>query len=493
MLFNPWKTPDIGAQLSAEAYNNPMKTLSTLGLLWIALFTAGCMPSVPRRTDALTQLTGRSTGKNPAVKRLRLAMIFTENSRNAAKYLHGAAGSVTGQYGSVNDVAFFQSIIGTLEKAFASVVTVDSFEQATAEGAHLAAIVDIYAKVGTASFMMTTADVSADFQSLSGAPIGAVRGRGAFRVPAPNYTLRWSEASGAAVDSFALALSTNAELAAYAATAVPPVSVAAAPAPASTPLPLAKSYHSDVEIPSFRLSEDESKFALVVGVEKYASLPSAEHAVRDAKSMKAYLLAAGYPERNIVLLTDQQAGKSGLEKYLDAWLPKNTDEKSSVLFYFSGHGAPNPDDDQAYLVPWDGDPKFLANTGYPVKRLYERLNALKAKRVLVTMDACFSGTGGRSVLAKGTRPLIAKVDLGAGTAGRVQALTASASDEITGTDEDSGHGLFTYQLLKGLSAKNGKATFKELYNYLTPKVRDAARRENRDQTPQLIGNGSASL
>lgn len=72
--------------------------------------------------------------------------------------------------------------------------------------------------------------------------------------------------------------------------------------------------------------------------------------------MKAHLLASGYPERNIVLLTDQEAGKAGLEKYLD--------------------------DGQAYLVPWDGDPKFLANTGYPVKRLYERLNALKAGRVL---------------------------------------------------------------------------------------------------------------
>lgn len=97
------------------------------------------------------------------------------------------------------------------------------------------------------------------------------------------------------------------------------------------------------------------------------------------------------------------------------------------------------------------------------------------------MDACFSGTGGRSVLAKGTRPLVAKVDL------------ASGSDEITGIDAPSAHGLFTYHLLKGLSAKGGKATFKALHDYLAPKVQDAARRENRDQTPQLIGAGDASF
>jgi uncharacterized caspase-like protein len=97
------------------------------------------------------------------------------------------------------------------------------------------------------------------------------------------------------------------------------------------------------------------------------------------------------------------------------------------------------------------------------------------------------------VIASGTRPLVAKVDDGASLAGRVEAVTASASDEVTGSDDESGHGLFTYQLLKGLEAKGGKATLKELYEYVSPKVRDAARRDNRDQTPQLVGAGSASL
>lgn len=463
-----------------------MKLSFIFALGSMALLAVGCMPVAPKRTTPHSMITGPSTTVNRDVKRLRLAVIFSENSHNASAYLPKATGS--GGAG----IAFFQAVTGALNSAFASVVSVETIEQAQTEGAQLAAIVDVYAKVGLASFYMTTADVDVAFQSLDGTPIAVVRGRGAFRVPYPNFDRQWNNASAAAVDGFALALSTNAELAAYASKVAPPPAVAAASDRVPAPIPV-KLYRSDVEVPAYRLPEDSSKFALVVGVETYATLPAAEHAVRDAKAIKAHLLAAGYPERNIVLLTDQQAGKSGLEKYLDAWLPKNTDEKSSVLFYFSGHGAPDAANEQAYLVPWDGDPKFLANTGYPLKRLYARLNALKAKRVLVAMDSCFSGTGGRSVLAKGTRPLIAKIDLGTGTTGRVQALTASASDEITGTDEDSGHGLFTFQLLRGLSAKNGKATLKELYNYVTPKVRDAARRDNRDQTPQLIGTGDASL
>ena len=182
-----------------------------------------------------------------------------------------------------------------------------------------------------------------------------------------------------------------------------------------------------------------------------------------------------------------------MDKYLDAWLPRNTDERSTVLFYFSGHGAPDAEKGEAYLMPWDADAKYTESTGYPVRRLYAKLNALKARRVLVAMDACFSGAGPRSVMAKGLRPLVSRVDDGGSAAGRVGALTASASDEMTGSDETSGHGLFTYHLLKALNARGGKASFKELFDSLSPKVRDAARRENRDQTPQLIGAGRDTL
>lgn len=266
----------------------------------------------------------------------------------------------------------------------------------------------------------------------------------------------------------------------------PAASVSAAPA-------APPAFQSDVEAPSYRLPEDETKFALIVGVESYQTAMRAEYAARDARAVKAHLLAAGYPERNIVLLVDQQAGKSALEKYLEAWLPRNTDERSTVAFYFSGHGAPDPEKGQAYLMPWDADAKYTESTGYPVKRLYEKLNALKARRVLAAMDACFSGAGPRSVIGKGLRPLVSKVDDGGAAAGRVGALTASASDEMTGSDDASGHGLFTYHLLKALNARGGKATLKELFDALSPKVRDAARRDNRDQTPQIVGNGRSTL
>ncbi len=257
---------------------------------------------------------------------------------------------------------------------------------------------------------------------------------------------------------------------------------------------------SDVDKPRFQSPEHPGDFAVVVGVEKYANeLPEARYAERDAKSVKNTLLAMGYPERNIKLLIGDRAARSALEAYLEDWLPKNVKEGGSVFFYFSGHGSPDPASGQAYLIPFDGDPAFLDRTGYPLKRLYSSLNALKAKQVIVALDSCFSGAGGRSVLPAGTRPLVSKVSLGdAGGMGKLVVLAASAGNQISGTDDAQGHGLFTYYLLRGLNgpaaSADGSVTVKGLFEYLSPKVEDEASRANRGQSPQLlIGEGASDL
>jgi hypothetical protein len=246
---------------------------------------------------------------------------------------------------------------------------------------------------------------------------------------------------------------------------------------------------SDVDKPRYRKPVDARKYAVVVGVEKYADLPEARFAERDAHAVYDHLVALGYPPRNIAFLRGAQATRTGLVKNLEAWLPQNVGPDSTVFFYYSGHGAPDLKAAAAYLIPADGDPNYLEETAYPLKRLYEKLGALKARRVLVAMDSCFSGAGGRSVLPRGTRPLIGRVELGQ-SGSNVIALSASAADQTSGSLEEQGHGLFTYYLLNGLNGAAadgaGRVTAKSLHEYISPKVRDAAKRANRDQAPQLF-------
>ncbi|MBI5245218.1 MAG: caspase family protein [Elusimicrobia bacterium] len=248
---------------------------------------------------------------------------------------------------------------------------------------------------------------------------------------------------------------------------------------------------------AYKAAPREDDFALVIGIEGYSTIPKADFAERDAGAVLSHIEALGVPRRNIIHLAGAQAGFASFKKYLESWLPRNVKPSSRVFFYYSGHGAPDPKTGEAFLVPWDGDPGFLSDTAYPVKRLYNALAALQAGEVVILLDACFSGAGGRSVLAQGARPLVTRVDIEKRHGGKLSLLTAASADEITTTYKEASHGIFTYFLLKGLNGEakdaSGRITTKSLFEYLQPRVQDEARRQNREQTPTFDSDLTVTL
>jgi hypothetical protein len=242
---------------------------------------------------------------------------------------------------------------------------------------------------------------------------------------------------------------------------------------------------SDMDSPAFRYPRRPNDWALVVGIESYRSLPRADFAKRDAEAAGRYFAALGVPGGNIISLLDSAATLSGLSSYLEDYLPKNVGSKSRVYFYFSGHGAPDPRSRSAYLVPWDAVPEFIRDQGFPVDRLYADLARLHAERTLVVMDACFSGAGARSVMAKGVRPLVVTRIGGVPLGPRMAALAAAKGTEIAAVSKVHGHGLLTYYFLKGLNLKPRRV--RNLYDFIKPRVEKAARRQNDIQDPVLEG------
>jgi uncharacterized caspase-like protein len=253
---------------------------------------------------------------------------------------------------------------------------------------------------------------------------------------------------------------------------------------------------SDVDSPPSFSNRKRNAHAVVIGLEAYRNqLPKADYAERDAKVVAQYLSKSmGFEEENVAILVNDRASKSDLEKYLETWLPNRVEKDDTVFVYYSGHGAPNAKTGEAFLVPYDGDPIFLDNTGYSLNRLYHNLAKLPAKEVVVVLDSCFSGSGGRSVIAKGMRPIVTEVKNPILGKGKTVVLAASTGDQISSTYEQKGHGLFTYFFLKGLQGegdtdKNGKIEIAELFEYLRPRVERVARRQfNNEQTPQLVGS-----
>ncbi len=265
------------------------------------------------------------------------------------------------------------------------------------------------------------------------------------------------------------------------------------PFPADTSRPLV--VKSDVDdFPSSKSKPNKNAYAIVIGIENYRQkLPKADFADADAKLVTEYLTKVmGYPEENVVTLINDRAALGDMAKYFEKWLPNNVEKDGSVFIYYSGHGAPNPKTGDAYLVPYDGDPSFIDETGYSLKRLYDALGKLPAKEVIVALDSCFSGSGGRSVVAKGARPLVMSME-SLSIPQKITVLSAASGEQISSTYEEQGHGLFTYFMLKGLRGEgdvngDGKIEIGELFNYIKPNVEKIARKVyNNEQSPQITG------
>lgn len=236
-------------------------------------------------------------------------------------------------------------------------------------------------------------------------------------------------------------------------------------------------------IPDFGSTHRENDLAIIIGIENYKDIPKSDFSKSDAGLVKDYLKAMGYEERNIEYLVDERATFTGIKKTVESWLPNRAKKDSNVFIYYSGHGAPEAQTGDAYIVPFDGDPNYLPDTGYPIKRLYDKVAKLEAKEVIVILDSCFSGAGGRSVLAKGARPLVLNLNEGAALSPNLAVLSATQGTQISVSSPEKGHGIFTYYFLKAI--KDGKKDLKEIYSYIKPLVEDEAKRLNVLQSPSL--------
>jgi len=251
---------------------------------------------------------------------------------------------------------------------------------------------------------------------------------------------------------------------------------------------------ADLAPPQVKGRHKDHAYAVVIGVEDYHDLPKVDYAKRDAEMVKQYLVKAlGYREQNIVMLLNDRVTKSQMEARLEKWLPRQvgSNKDAEVFVYYGGHGAPDPNTNQAFLVPYDGDPAYLETTAYPLKRLYETLGKLPAVNVTVVMDSCFSGAGGRSVISKGARPMLIAVENPVMVTQNMVVLSAAAGNQISSAYPEKRHGLFTYFFLKGLQGqadanKDQAVNVEELYGYIRDNVETVARRMHTEQSPQLM-------
>jgi hypothetical protein len=271
-----------------------------------------------------------------------------------------------------------------------------------------------------------------------------------------------------------------------------PVAVAsAAPAPRSSPPP-SPSATSKLRSGPIR----GNAYALVVGVEKYRDVPppagaraDAEHFVELAKK------TLGVPGDHVRVALDDRATKADVEREIE-WITTEATSGSRIYFFYSGHGAPDAAQGTPYLLPYDGDPKYVTSSGIPLAHVFDSLGKSKAQEVIAFVDACFSGAGGRSVLPTGARPLVRVKEAPANATPRIALFTSSGGAEISGATRAGGEGLFTHMLVEAIGTGvadidgDGNLSLAEIATWVKPRVAREAREDHREQNPTLT-TGSA--
>ncbi len=241
----------------------------------------------------------------------------------------------------------------------------------------------------------------------------------------------------------------------------------------------------DINIPETN-EENKKTFAVVIGNENYERVTKVKYALNDAKVFASYCKKTlGLPKENIRVYRDATFGTmlSALDDIKS--IASAFEGDLNVIFYYAGHGVPSESDKAAYLLPVDASGQNT-EVCLSTKRLYDTLDGLHAKQVLVFMDACFSGAQRGDGMLASARGVALKVKQDA-PKGNMVVFSAATGDETAYPYKEKGHGLFTYYLLKKLQDTKGDVTLGELSEYVNREVRrQSVVINHKSQSPTVV-------
>lgn len=244
--------------------------------------------------------------------------------------------------------------------------------------------------------------------------------------------------------------------------------------------------------------------AFIIGIKNYDNAEAVKWAINDLDRVYEYLVAMGFDKENIKKFPDATQmtfnkifGAGGGSGQLQDFVEANTSsdgEKPNVFIYYVGHGVADKNSQATFFVAKDSEPNNISVTGFSVARFYKSIDKLPAKRVMVVIDACYSGqTATKGSLLTGVSPGMLKVKEAAPPE-KVAVFTSAGSDQVSSWYDDKRHSMFTYYFLKGLLGeadlnKDRSVSYKELEDYVHDNVRRTSMRQSGvKQDPSLSWN-----
>jgi hypothetical protein len=272
-----------------------------------------------------------------------------------------------------------------------------------------------------------------------------------------------------------------------------------------------------------------NRYALVVGVGKFKNgITPLQYSVKDATLFYRFLLEqAGFTKNNTYFLVDQNATSSNIVKYLNG-IRNAAREDDLVVVYMSSHGTPPDKFGGVYIVTYDTEVnprERVWHTSVAETALKDFVENLKARRLVMVLDTCYSNgayrsipgflpPGGKSLggdenegygvsTAQGKRLFGAKdivledqpkqaASSGKSIGGSQESygkvlISASSSGEKSWESDQLHNSVFTYYFVDGMKRSDGSV--KDAFDYSKPRTTKRVQEEKGadiSQVPQAM-------
>lgn len=243
---------------------------------------------------------------------------------------------------------------------------------------------------------------------------------------------------------------------------------------------------SDVdEINQIQKLLNNKSFVLIIANENYQEVENVPNATHDGEIFREYCYKLlGIPENNIHFIKDATLNNIKRELNLISQIAEEYKGEANIILYYAGHGIPDEKTKNPFIVPVDGYSSDIS-TCYPTGEIYSKLGRLPTNKIIIFMDACFSGSLRGEGMLTSSRGISIKSN-SQDPKGKMVILSAAQGDETAYSYEEEGHGMFTYYLLKHLKDSNGEITLKDLFEKVESDVRKQSLIMNgKRQTPNI--------
>ncbi|WP_026100305.1 caspase family protein [Fortiea contorta] len=212
-------------------------------------------------------------------------------------------------------------------------------------------------------------------------------------------------------------------------------------------------------------------WAIIIGINQYHLFQPLDCAQADAEALKDFLVTAGFKPQNCLLMTDTSPPMRNQATYptkenilllLEDLAAKSWHPQDYVWFFFSGYGINYKGND--YLMPVEGDPDLVPETGIEMRSLMQSLQMANLQVLLMLDINRAFGTQADAPVGQETIELAQELQLAT--------ILSCQPEQFSHESTELGHGFFTAALLGALHSGQGNSlTNLESYvSLLTPQL-----------------------